>query len=250
MPLKLNPDTGLLDLSGGGGGGTSLSDTETIIYDEFIGHITTATSSLEGWLQFSTSGTFNSSNASDNSGHPGVWSIGVTTAANSFYMARGETNGIGGLIIGGGAIRCDFVVHLGALSTVTEEYEVWIGLLATSRGTPEMGNDGIGFEYQRLNSTDWSPFSIASSSRSDATGGTPTAVAADWVTLRFDINADGTNIDFFIDGVDAGSITTNINTSVGVLPVFKIFKIAGTELRFLDFDAFRYFQKLTNVRMF
>jgi hypothetical protein len=74
-----------------------------------------------------------------------------------------------------------------------------------------------------------------------------TAVAADaWDTLRFEVNAAGTSVDFFIDGVKQGSSdTSDIPTGTALWPVCGIWKLAGTNTRNVDFDYISVDQRVT-----
>lgn len=243
MPYRFNGLTGKFDLvafEGSGSGEDIISEIE-----DFITFVA-ADETYNGWkLQRNGSSAF--SNNSATAEHPGVVGLAVTNSGDDVLIRKGLDVNSGNIIVGGGEIELSFIIKIDQLATVGDDFDIWFGLLKASLVTSEYGTDAIGFEYQRSNSVNWIPFASSSSSRTDASGGSIIPVTTDWTVLRMVINADGTNVDFFIDGVSAGSITTNI-PSVLISPEVKMTKTAGTTQVFSQVDAYKYYQILTTPR--
>lgn len=215
-------------------------------HDEFLGTINPNISSFGWFFSRTATGGIETGDIQD-SDHPGVWTLTAAATSDDTVINRSNAAPAYNYVLGGGISRFDFLIKTDTLATAGEDFDIWIGLFTASAFITDIGNDGVVFEYQRSNSTDWNPYCRAASTNTIASGGSTVAVDTNWTHLRIDINAAASNVDFYIDGVDAGSVTTNIPTAA-ITPALKITKTAGTAERNLSIDAFRWYQKLTNSR--
>jgi phage tail tape-measure protein len=104
--------------------------------------------------------------------------------------------------------------------------------------------DGFFFTYlDTVNSGAWSVTTVANSvstSTSNVTTGT-TMTAANWYLLEAEMNAAGTSVTYYINGVTTGvTHVTNIPTGVGRETAFRmqIVKTIGTTTSLLYLDAY------------
>lgn len=145
----------------------------------------------------------------DKSNHPGVWGMGTGTTSvdGRCFIISGSatTTNVGG----GGIVRSGTTLYVeGNLSTALQRYRIGVGLLAMSFGPPAIV-EGIGFVYSdNINGGRWQGVCHDGVQSSLDTG--ITVAANGWYRLEFEVNADGTSVEFFIDGVSVGTITTNI----------------------------------------
>lgn len=174
-------------------------------------------------------------------GHPGVERMPASTGVGfPNYMYLGAFNGstnTGVFVLGGGLFSLNFVPNLIAISNPTDSYNIYIGLM----DIPSIVNgvippsDGIYFTYtDTVNSGNWQIVTVASTVSTTAN----TAVAADANYNNFGlvINAAGTSVEFFINGVSVGTIVTNI-PSANLSPVIYINPTNGNPIGF-DIDLF------------
>jgi hypothetical protein len=144
------------------------------------------------------------------------------------------------LTVGGGFISVDVQLLIPILSVVAQEYIIRVGFGDTT-GAGDMV-DGIYFEYNRLISTNWILKTASNSTRTQVISSI--AVGTVFTDLAFEINDSATRVDFFIDGVSAGTIATNIPTGTARAfgPLLKIEKSAGTTTRQLIVDYYKAMQ--------
>ena len=212
------------------------------INDDFIGAY--AQNILGGGWVFNKSATGSINTIDDPGGHPGIIELQVSATSDDAYGARGKT-GNPDILIGNGSIRMDFLIKIPTLFDVTDDGIIKIGLGVDDPFSTS--SDYVFFIYDRSTSTNWIPQVASSASTTTASGGSSVAVDTNWTHLRMEINAGSTNVDFWIDGVDAGSATTNI-PSTALCPNLKITKNAGSTARSFYIDAFRMYYKLTSNR--
>jgi hypothetical protein len=117
---------------------------------------------------------------------------GTGTTARS-TIQRGSTN----VFFGGGVHVFEAYVYIPVLSTVTDEYILYIGFGDVS-GAGDM-NDGAYFKYDRLNfSVNWQMCTANGGAGNRTATASATAVAAaTWIKLRIEVNAAGTRVDYF-----------------------------------------------------
>lgn len=174
--------------------------------------------------------------------HTGIaeFSTGTTTTGRASLHL-----GVQSVRLGGGVLIVEMMVRLEDLSTVAQEYDVYVGI--SNKATP--GTDHwVYFAYDRNTSTNWRIRTRDNGTETDTDSGV--AVAADtWVKLRFEINAAATSVEYFIDDSSVGTISSNIPTAAGreVSPRLTIQKSAGTTARLMYVDWYGYEQVYTTA---
>lgn len=216
---------------------------EVRIYEDWIGDSTGS----QRWLTLAVGAGAGEATITSQitSGHPGVvqFNTGTTATGISGRNLGGVVAGnfTSGLIVGGGKIIIESMVRVEDLSTAGERFNTLVGLIQGVTIT-----DGIFIRYLEQTSANWQLASISASTSTLTDSGVP-VVADQWYKLRIEINAAGTSIDYYIDNVAVGTITTNIPT-VAIAPVIRHVKQAGTTPRLAYVDYYKLFQRFTSAR--
>ncbi len=180
------------------------------------------------------------------SARPGVVGNNAGTAASIKSLSLMANNGApGGMIIGGGQITVNWVFNIVTASNGTNRYDIAFGLGDTIASTTEA--NGAWFHYSdNLNSGNWV---INTSNASTPTNtNTSTSASVGWHNAQIIINAAGTSIQFLMDGVSLGTITTNL-PATGIFPLFVLSITVGTvALGAIYIDLFYMTQILTTAR--
>lgn len=179
------------------------------------------------------------------SGTSAAWSNGIsvqalndavgvvqgTTGSTSSGLAAYYPATINWIRVGQGKqVKWASKVRVEDLSTSTQRYTVRTGLMSSNLAGAQA--DGIYFEYVEGTSNFWRMVCAKDNTRTETD--TDITVAADtWYELAFVVNAAGTSVEFFIDGVSKGTVTTNIPTGSadGISPIGGIVKTVGTTAR-------------------
>ena len=205
-------------------GGFSPNSTINV-YDDFlyydVGGITSVFISNIPWT---STGTWTVvTNSSLTSTNPGVVThASITTHAS---LVGGVTGSY--IILGGGAISCNWVLKAATLSNSTNRYTINAGLGVSNTGG---GFNSIWFEYSdNVNSGNW----VCNCTAAGSTTAINTSVAGStsFVNLGFTVNAGATSVQFFINGSSQGSTTSNIPTGTSnadLTPGLSIVQSAGT----------------------
>jgi hypothetical protein len=177
--------------------------------------------------------------------HPGIWGLrtGTATDGRVFVIGRpGSFNiGVGGLTRVGSWVRAP-----ATLSDAVQEYVLRSGLFSIS--LPNVIDFGVGFEYQfDQNGGRWQGITDAVAESSLDTG--ITVVVDTWYYLEFEINAAGISVEFFIDSVSVGTLSTaaNIPSGTGFNNFYNthIMKLAGAASRDFFIDAYYTYQEIS-----
>jgi hypothetical protein len=235
--------------SGGSGGVTSITGTDGIIVSPTIGNsvvsLAEPTAFLNEFDDFISSGKskLNWSTISGTGGiifmngiatNPGILQLASQFTNNNSGLFIGQTDAVGNPVIspialGSGELICNWIIQLTALSGGGNTYIFSCGLADTTT----LGNgtdtfvDGIYFQYtDTINSGNWTINSTSSSVTT--TANTSTTVTTDFVTLSMMVNAAGTSVSYFVNGIQvSGSpLTTNIPTAA-LTPFFVAINTAG-----------------------
>lgn len=144
--------------------------------------------------------------------HSGVIQLSTGTTATGIAGVRyNATNSM--FVAGGGQLISVSKIRLPLLSTAAQGYDLRIGFIDSFTAADNTDSCGY-FEYSHdINGGNWV---IATSNNSTRTkvNTTIAPVANQFIYLKVVVNAAGTQVYFFIDNVLAGSITTNIPTTV------------------------------------
>ena len=189
----------------------------------------------------SGSGAATSASTQTGVNHPGAvqLSTGTTGTGKAAIIAD-----VASIFLGGGATKFLVVFKIDTLSDGTQTYTVRLGLGDSASAEP---TDGIYFRYTHsVNGGKWQRISRAGGSET----ANDTGVTADtgWHTFEAEINALGTLVEYYIDGLTAGSQTANIPTGATAPMPAAIIKSAGGTARTFHLDAFAYTQEFATQR--
>jgi hypothetical protein len=131
--------------------------------------------------------------------HPGVVTLNTGTNTNGAPgLSHGST-----IIATSGRILLNFIGQIDTLSDGVDTYTLRIGLGNDGTATADF-TDGAYFEYTHgTNSGNWQIKTANSSSRT--TANTTTAADTSWHLYTIDMNAAGTSVSFYIDGVEVAN---------------------------------------------
>lgn len=143
--------------------------------------------------------------------------------------------------LGAGPTIVEIALNIAALSTSLERYALIVGFFDTRNAADQV--DAAAFVYDEggvstgsAASANWQLLTSSNSTRTWTT--TSTAVPTAYTTLRVEVNAGGTSVEFFVDNVSVGTHTINIPTGTARVLGFGWFliKSVGTTARTGDFD--------------
>ena len=169
--------------------------------------------------------------------HPGVVEV---TASSSAGNARGIYLGTG-FYVGGGAISMVVWVKYAAVST---SGSFRFGLL----NDPVKTNitDGVYFEVTNYASSA-ELIGITEASSTEEQLSTSVDLTTDWVKLEIQVNAAGTEAEFFVDGVSKGTNSTTMPSNTTTL-IFYFLTEGPAALQLLHADYIEYSQLLSGER--
>jgi hypothetical protein len=170
--------------------------------------------------------------------HAGIISIECGTTSTGAAILMSQLNNVnsvvGPFILGNGTIRWGWLVFTpAALSDASQDYRLSVGLAFL--GSSADASDGVYFRYNDgVNSGKWQ--AVAALASAETTLDTGVTVAVDtWYWLECVVNPAGSSAEFFVDGVSAGSIASNLPTrTLGM--TMGIRKTLGTTERFFRAD--------------
>jgi hypothetical protein len=175
---------------------------------------------------------------------PGIARLQTGTTATGYAaLHRGNTI----LQTGLGEMEFDIGVRVPTLSDGTDTFTIYAGF-GDSYGSTDHAN-GIYFRYSHgLSSGNWERCTASGATRTQESTGVAVA-AATWQHIGARLNAGATLVTFYINGVAAGTISTNIPTSAQTFStVVKIVKSVGTTTRDVLIDYYQFRQRFTTAR--
>lgn len=212
-------------------------------YDDFISYGSAVAFSKLAWT---TTGGGTITSANGTSTNPGlvVFSGGATNGMTS--TPNGGT--FDPLVLGSGSLNINWVLDLVALSTNTNAYTMYIGLMDyadVSAGTPPI--NGCYFKYTHtVNSGDWQI--VCTSASTSTTANTITVAATGFHNYGIKINAAGTAVHFYINGVEVANSPLSAHIpSVAISPGILAIQSAGSVPNMM-IDLFYYSQNLNTPR--
>lgn len=160
--------------------------------------------------------------------HPGMWRFRLDDNATArAVMQESSANATRPLQFGGGTWVFETLVNFETLSTASDEYVAMWGF-ADARANDAI-SDGVYFEYDRTNSVNFIGVTEASGTRTEVDSMVAVSTTAStWVTLRIEINAAASSVEFFVNGTSVGTSTTNIPSSVDMNYFVRVIKSAST----------------------
>ncbi len=175
--------------------------------------------------------------------HPGTWAMftGTTAAGRVFLISAPFTAWRLGA---GGITRLGTWFSTGAVVSVpAQRYMLRVGMFSIS--LPNTINLGVGFEYtDNENGGRWQALCEDGVAETSVDTGVDAAVPNTWFFFEWECNADGTSVEFFIDGVSVATITTNIPTGVSMLYNSHIMKLTGLLDTASIIDAYYVYQEI------
>lgn len=200
----------------------------TLLFDEFFNSINTSGSiGALGWQSGAITGSI-SLNAQgfyvlpNSSVHPGL--VQINTGASATGLA--SISQVSTQYFAAATTTYMSDVFVASSTSAAQDFKLCTGFSNTSLGC-QNPSAGVYFTYAST-SPNWVLNTAAASVHSVSTS-TIAVSTTTWTTLKIIINGDGSNAEFFVNGVDAGGITTNIpkTSSSMVGPYFGIDKVAG-----------------------
>lgn len=167
--------------------------------------------------------------------HNGIVTLSTGTSASGRYTLYTHTASIA---LNSGKVRvCTILKTEANLSGSGQTYAIRAGLM-NSTGAGD-GSHGVYFRYtDTQNSGKWQGICRAASTETVLDTGV-TVAASTWYRLDLEVSADNGTVEFFINGVSKGTVTTNIpnhNQQVGCHVSLQ--KTAGTTARTMQVDFF------------
>ena len=154
-----------------------------------------------------------------------------TTGRACYYVGY---NSVAPFLFGGGVYTIEADIYITTLSDGTDTYALRFGFGDSVTGAP---TDGAYFKYDSTVSANWYMCTVSNTTLT-ATDTGVAAVAGAWIRLKVVVNAAGTSVGYFINGISVGTNTTNIPTGTGreTAAIYSIVKSAGTTARTTDID--------------
>jgi hypothetical protein len=180
--------------------------------------------------------------------HAGIATLSTTTTGGVAVLTTSTAQVVCGL----GRVRFGWWVMIPVLSIGAQRFSFIAGLFDVYTTATQV--DGVFFHYNdSVNSGAWSCTASSNSTTTNTlnvTTGT-TVTAGQWYLLEAEINAAGTSVTFYIDGVSTGvTFTTNIPTGAGRETGFgaMVIKTVGSTDLLVHLDAYYYEQDFTTPR--
>ncbi len=188
-----------------------------------------------------------STSGDDNHGSVLKIASGTATTGRAQITNKDTGGSLGRFKPGTGRMRYNWIFQVPVLSTAGEEFNIKVGMTDSEEGGGGLPSAGFYVEYKRLTSD-----SFVMVTRSGGIETRTTLLATpdtNWHRVTADLNAAGTSLLMYLDGVLVGSpITTNIPTTTALEPNAAIYKSAGTTSRNLLVNAFEFQHDLTTPR--
>jgi hypothetical protein len=203
-------------------------------FEDFIGPTYSPTIIFRGIWMPGESGT--AARVSDNVGtalRPGILKFTTGTTNAGTACLKWGADSYQHILFGAGTYTIETDIYIETLSDGTENYTLRFGF-----GDSVTADfvDGAYFEYTDVGggtpTPNWYKCTASNSTRTK-TNTTVAAVAGAWTRLKVVVNAAGTSVEYFINGISVGVVTTNIPTGVGreTMAVFSLIKSAGITAR-------------------
>jgi hypothetical protein len=195
--------------------------------------------------------------AGANSGFTAITSVNPNKNLFGVYQLSNGTTNTGSariytnnssLELGGGIIYCKNKIQILALTTALQDsiLRVGIGDVITATTADQDHVNGVYFEYNRGSSLNWRICTSFTSIRTKINTTIPVVIGEH--SVHYIVNETGTAIEFFINGVSVGTITTNIPIAVPMGYNSYLKKIIGTTPYTVRFDYSQIFKKFSKGR--
>lgn len=219
-----------------------------MVMEEFITYPNASTGNGYLFQNNLTGGTIGA--ATPISNRPGILQLSTSTSATGRAAVISDPNTVSTLIVGGGKLIFESDVQIPTLSSAAQTFMFSTGFSGSGVTT---ANNAIYFLYDSAGATTGSAaigrWQVVCSNGSTRTYTTTdsTVTAGRFYRLRFEVNAAGTSVAFYINGTLVKTETNNIPTG-NLTPVATILKSNGTTARTALIDYIRIRQKFTTPR--
>lgn len=161
---------------------------------------------------------------------PGVWRLNCgTTASGVTYISLGAVPNI---TLGAGVVRIPFRFRAPTLSTGTDRFQYNIGLRQSWGAAPA---ERIVLRYDHSLNSGKIDLLVTVGGVTTTVNGSTTVAANTWVSGYFEISADGSEVDLYVNGALEASANSGLPTGAMAVGA-QINKVAGTSSRDLDLD--------------
>lgn len=149
--------------------------------------------------------------------HPGIWRMVLSSGPNvvasiSSNNTPTTTATLMGLRLTGGEVIHESLIYLTALSSAASRFVIFTGM--TNNSSYTLITNGVYIRYSdNINAGVFEAVCNSGGVTTTLTSGTA-AVINTWYKLTIVVNAAGTSVEFFLNGVSFGTIATNIPTTV------------------------------------
>jgi hypothetical protein len=221
----------------------------------FTDFLTNAT--LDGAQSFASGGSLGlivGAQIPNRTNQQGVAFFQTNTVATN-YINYCSSSGAAQLWFGGGAWNYEALININTLSTALERYRMIFGFGSVISNSSE--TNGVFITYDEggtangtTASANWQCVTVDNSVRTLTTSTTAVTASA-WNKLRIEINAAGTSVTFYVNGVSIATHTTNIplaSNSRYVLMKTGLAKTIGITTRGFYCDYIGYENILTTAR--
>lgn len=185
-------------------------------FNEFIASLATASAGNDIQATNSGTGAGNTPTNSTERNRPGQ----LQFASGTTSTGRTAVNSGAGVVgFSGGKWIYETDINIAQLSTGTERFQLLFGFFDTYTTVNQIDGayllyDEGGVTTGSAASANWQLVTSNNSTRTFTTSSTAIAIST-WTKLRIEVNAAGTSIDYFVNGSNIGTITTNIPTASG-----------------------------------
>lgn len=205
--------------------------------------------------QASTGGYAVGTNGGSGQGGALLTSHAYTNALGIFRLTSGTTAATGLGLISNGAVAFNWKpsmfaltsvdrINLSAASDATNRYTTRVGFFTQTYNSEPTA--GVYFRYtDNTNSGKWQCVCRSASTETVINTTVSPTITPSWQKMEFRCNDAGTSVEFFIDNVSQGSITTNIPTTTYLLKIIVLNKITGSSSQLMDIDY--YYTKTTRT---
>jgi hypothetical protein len=165
---------------------------------------------------------------------PGIHRLSTGTT-NTGYAGVANSGYLTDFLFGAGIYTLEADIYITTLSDGTETYTLRFGFGDALSIAPV---DGAYFRYTDTGTTpNWYRNTVSNTTLTSTDTGVA-VVAGAWIRLKAVVNAAGTSVEYFINGISVGTNTTNIPTGTGreTGAIYSIVKSAGTTARTTDID--------------
>lgn len=223
--------------TGGGGGAGAYLDPATYLIDpmhDFLGKPPTGILEEVGasypWVSGSIGSGGSISSVNGGADAPGVWRLNCgTTASGVTYISLGAVPNI---TLGAGVVRIPFRFRAPTLSTGTDRFQYNIGLRQSWGAAP---TERIVLRYDHSLNSGKIDLLVTVGGVTTTVNGSTTVAANTWVSGYFEISADGSEVDLYVNGALEASANSGLPTGAMAVGA-QINKVAGTSSRDLDLD--------------